>query len=57
MYAARYNANPEVIVTLLKAGADAKLKDDEGKTAFDYAQINSKVNDTEGYRQLQEASQ
>ena len=56
MFAARYNQNPEVIITLLKAGADAKKKDNEGKTAFDYAQKNASLKGTDAYQRLQEAS-
>ena len=57
MFAARYNQSPEVIMTLLKAGADAKAKSRHGKTAFDYAQKNASLKGTDAYRQLQEASQ
>jgi|SRR5208337_1285414 len=57
MFAAQYNQDPEVIATLLKAGADAKAKDSEGKTAVDYAQDNDALIGTDAYRQLQEASQ
>jgi ankyrin repeat protein len=56
MVAARYNQNPEVITTLLKAGADAKAKDSAGKTAFDYAKNNDRLEGTDAYSQLQEAS-
>jgi hypothetical protein len=41
----------------LKAGADAKAKDVWGKTAFDYAQRNLKLNGTDAYRKIEEASQ
>ena len=51
------NPKPEVISTLLKAGADGKAKDSKGKTAFDYAQDNWSLKDTDAYRQLQKASQ
>jgi ankyrin repeat protein len=57
MYAAETNQNPEVITTLLKSGADAKAKDNAGKTALDYAQDNENLKGTDAYRQLQEASQ
>ncbi|MGA2381590.1 MAG: hypothetical protein ABSG85_20005 [Spirochaetia bacterium] len=50
------NQKPEVITTLLKAGADAKAKDDDGKTAFDYAQSNDRLKGTDAFRRLQEAS-
>ena len=51
------NPKLEVISTLLKTGADGKAKDNEGKTAFDYAQDNEKLKGTDAYRQLQKASQ
>ena len=57
MYAAAYNPNEEVITTLLKAGADAKAKSHEGKTAFDYAQGNAKLEGTEAYGKLKKASE
>ena len=37
MWAAEYNQNPEVITTLLKAGADLKAQDKDGGTALMYA--------------------
>jgi ankyrin repeat protein len=37
MYAAEYNQNPEVITTLLKAGADLEAQDKTGMTALMYA--------------------
>jgi ankyrin repeat protein len=50
--------NPEAMIrAFLKAGADAKAKDSDGKTAFDYAQTNEKLKGTDAYRQLQQASQ
>lgn len=57
MWAAGYNQNPEVISTLLKAGADAKVKDHAGKAVFDYALDNENLKGTDAYRRLQEASQ
>jgi len=45
-----------VITTLLKAGADAKAKDSAGKSAFDYAQSNAKLKDSDAPKQLEEAS-
>jgi ankyrin repeat protein len=57
MFAAMYNKNPEVITTLLTAGADVKAKDLRGKTAFDYAQKNARLTGTAAYRRLQEASE
>ena len=43
MLAGRYNENPDVIIMLLKFGADAKAKDIEGKTAWDWAGGNIKL--------------
>jgi hypothetical protein len=34
---------------MLNAGANGKLKSNEGKTAFDYAQDNPKIKDTAEY--------
>ncbi len=56
MYAAMYYEIPDKIIALLDAGADAKLKDKNGRTALDYAQENWRFADTEAYRRLQEAS-
>jgi hypothetical protein len=57
MYAVNDNPNPVVIITLLKAGAKAKVKDAMGVTAFEYAQSNEKLKGTDAYRQLEKASQ
>lgn len=57
MYAAAFNPNPDAITALLKAGADGKTKSLEGKTAFDNAQSNPNLKDTDAYRQLLEGSQ
>ena len=54
--AAEQNPNPEVITTLLKAGANAKVKDNDGKTALDYAKKNDKLEGTDALKQLEEAS-
>ena len=56
MATARKSPNPEVITVLLKAGANAKLKSNKGKTAFDYAEGNEKVNGTDDYLELQKAA-
>jgi hypothetical protein len=53
--AAQNNTNPEVITTLLKAGADAKAKNSSGKTAFDCAKNNAKLKGTDAYWKLNEA--
>jgi ankyrin repeat protein len=54
--AAFTNPNPEVVTVFLKAGADAKAKDNEGKTAFDLAYWNPALKGTDAYRHLEEAS-
>jgi ankyrin repeat protein len=56
MYAAWENPNAAVLVALLDAGADAKVKSNSGKTAFDYALDNEKLKGTDALRQLEEAS-
>jgi len=55
MHGAECNENPDVITTLLKAGADAKAKSIEGKTAFDYAQNNPTIKGTKAYWELNNA--
>ena len=52
--AAIKNSNSEVIEALLKAGADAKAKDKEGKTALDHAKDNKKIYKTKVYWKLNE---
>lgn len=37
MGAAKYNRNPEVFAALLNAGADIRIRDNEGRSALDYA--------------------
>lgn len=37
MWAAEWNKNPEVIVVLLKAGAEVNARDDDGETPLIYA--------------------
>ncbi len=53
--AVRFNKNPEVIMTLLKAGADGKLKDSNGHTAFDWAEYNEALKGTDAYQALKDA--
>ena len=53
--AAAENANPSVILALLKAGADPGAGDDAGKTPFDYAKDNEALKGTEAYWLLNEA--
>jgi len=49
------NENPEVILTLLELGADPKLVDGDGKTAWDYIQENESLKDTESFEAIQKA--
>ena len=37
MYASGFNSNPEVLIVLIKAGANVNARDDNGKTALMYA--------------------
>jgi len=46
---------PDVVVALLKAGADGLLTSDAGKTAFDYAAANVKIKGTAAYKALDKA--
>ena len=52
--AARYNSNPEALTVLLEAGADAKAKDNEGKTALDHARENERRKGTGALKLLEE---
>jgi ankyrin repeat protein len=54
--AASKNHNPNVIIALLKAGANAKPKNSKGFTAFDYAKANKNLDGTDALKQLEEAS-
>jgi ankyrin repeat protein len=56
MDAARRNPNPEVISVLLKAGADVNTKDNEGKTALDYAKENEELKGTQAIKELEAAT-
>ena len=38
---------PEAVETLIKAGADTRVHDNEGHTIFDYAQSNDKLKDSQ----------
>ena len=58
MCAAQLTETPEVITVLLEAGADGKVKDEDGKdgyTAFDWAEDNDSLKDTDAYRALSDA--
>ena len=52
MYAAKHNKNSKIVTTLIANGANIKLKDATGKTAFDYIKINKYLKDTKAYWQL-----
>jgi hypothetical protein len=56
MFAAGNNTNPEVIMTLLKFGADAKAKDNSGSPVMACAKGNKNLINTEAFRILEEAS-
>jgi ankyrin repeat protein len=56
MAAAWNSPSSEVITVLLQAGADANLKDREGKIALDYAEMNGKVKGTDAYHELKKAT-
>ena len=45
-------SNPEVIAALLKYGADAKAKDNDGKMAIDYAKDNEWLKGADALREL-----
>jgi ankyrin repeat protein len=46
------NRNPEVIMALLRAGANPKIKSNEGQTAFDYAVYNNRLRGSDAYLEL-----
>ena len=52
--AAYNNPNPKVLTVLLEAGADAKAKSNEGKTALDYARENEALKVTQALKLLEE---
>jgi ankyrin repeat protein len=56
MCAAALNSNSEVIMTLLKAGADVKAKDRIQKTALDWALGNPELQGSNALKKLEEAS-
>ena len=57
LWAAHEGVNPSgVIMVLLNAGADTKVKDKFGKIALDYAQYNWRLKGTDALKKLEEAS-
>ncbi|MBR1777278.1 MAG: ankyrin repeat domain-containing protein [Alphaproteobacteria bacterium] len=53
--AAKENRNPEVVIALIKAGADVGSKNAEGKTALQYAQDNPQMKNTKALTMLRES--
>ncbi len=53
-YAARFGT-PETVTILLDAGADAAMKDVDGKTPFDLAEENEDLKGTDTYWALNDA--
>ncbi len=47
MGASMYNENPDIIITLIKADADATVKDSKGEIAYDYILENDVLKDSE----------
>ncbi|MCR4818682.1 MAG: ankyrin repeat domain-containing protein [Fretibacterium sp.] len=54
--AASGSEKPENVITLLKAGANARIRDRWGKRAVDYARQNSAFRGTKALKMLEEAS-
>jgi ankyrin repeat protein len=52
MWAAMANRNPDVIMALLRAGANPKIKSNEGQTACDYAVYNNRLRGSDAYLEL-----
>lgn len=52
MIAAQSNQSPDVISLFLSAGANVSFRDDQGRTAADYATGNPKIYNSEFYRML-----
>ena len=56
MWAAANNPNSKVITALIKACADAKIKDDDGRTALDYDRENEDLENRDAYWELNDAT-
>jgi len=56
MVAALHDVNPDVIIALLDAGADARIRNNVGETALDIARDNTYLANSEAFRRLYEAS-
>ena len=55
LHIAASRGKPAKIQALLDAGPDAKAKNKEGKTPWDYAQENDKLKSTKAYWALSDA--
>ena len=55
MLAAESGSTTEALKVLLDAGADVNARDEDGDTAWDNAQYNEKLKDTEAYWMLNDA--
>ena len=51
-YAAMFSPDPAIIQVLLSAGADPRVKADDGWTAFDAAGYNDSIRSSDAYRLL-----
>jgi len=49
-------SNPEVIIAMLEAGADARIRAYDGRKAIDFARENPNLTNTEALRRLEAAS-
>jgi len=56
MVGARANEDPEVVIVLLNAGANGKLKSSDDMTAFDYGAGNDKLKGANALKALQAAA-
>ena len=56
MWAARHSGHPEFIQELLDYGADAAVTDSRGRRAIDHARDNERLQDTDVYWRLHDAS-
>ena len=54
-FAAEYGEESGVIETLLEAGADPKVINDDGKTPWDLAKLNDALKNTKSYWALNDA--
>ncbi len=55
-YATAWNDNPNVVIALLNAGADVKIKNTDGQIPFDSIRFQQEFENTDAYRILKNAS-